>query len=352
MNIFSDKTLQEDLDYISEKFPKEFYGKTFFITGGTGLIGSLIIKSIYNLNKKQNANIKVVAIVRSEEKAKSIFNEFENFENIIFLQGDINNKISFDSEIDYVIHGASPTASKEFVTYPVETISTAINGTRNVLDFAKEKKVKSFVYLSSMEAFGKCDNSDKRISEDELGYIDIHNIRSCYSESKRMCECLCACYANEYNLEIKIARLSQIFGAGILKTENRVFAQFARSVINNESIILHTDGTSWGNYCYTRDAIYAILLILLNGKSQEAYSVVNESTSIMIKDMAKMLIEKIANNSIELIFDIPEDNNKFGYAPATVLKLSSKKLESLGWKPSIGLEEAYRRLISSIKSSK
>lgn len=336
--------LYKDLINIAENIPAAFYNKTIFVTGGTGLIGSLIIKGIITSNEINNSNIKVVSIVRDFDKASNIFEGFKT-DNIKFITGDIVNKIDFDGNIDYIIHGASPTASKFFVTYPVETISTAVNGTKNLLDFAKDKNVKGFVYLSSMEAFGQLNDPNKRVSENQLGYIDITNTRSCYSESKRMCECLCACYAAEYNLPIKVARLAQVFGAGILKNENRVFAQFARSVINKESIVLHTDGTSWGNYCYTSDAIKGIFTVLEKGSSGETYTVVNEVTSMQIKDIAKMLVEQLANNEIKLIFDIPEDAQKFGYAPATVLKLSSKKLNQLGWFPTVDLLEAYKRLI-------
>ena len=64
-----------------------------------------------------------------------------------------------------------------------------------------------------------------------------------------MCECLCSAYASEYQLPVKIARLAQTFGAGVNPSETRVFAQFARSLIHGEDIILHTEGKSYGNYC-------------------------------------------------------------------------------------------------------
>ncbi len=75
-----------------------------------------------------------------------------------------------------------------------------------------------------------------------------------------MCENMCVAYAKQYDLPVSIARLSQTFGAGILQTENRVFAQFARSAIRGEKIVLHTLGKSEGNYCYTRDTVKALIL--------------------------------------------------------------------------------------------
>ena len=105
---------------------------------------------------------------------------------------------------------------------------------------------------------------------------------------------------------VRIARLSQTFGAGISYEENRVFAQFAKAAMNKTDIVLHTAGKSVGNYCYTRDAVMGILLLLVKGNDGEAYTVAHPEAHITIGDMAKMVAEKLANNEIKVVFDIPK----------------------------------------------
>lgn len=61
-----------------------------------------------------------------------------------------------------------------------------------------------------------------------------------------------------------------------------------------------------------------------------------------------MVAEKIADNKIKVIYDIPETNT-FGYAADTKMKLNSDKLQKLGWKPQVDLEEAYKRMIEQMK---
>ena len=344
MNVFD-----EDLVNCAASIPDKFYNSSFFITGSTGLIGSLIIKSILKANELYNSNILIYAFARNEEKVKEVFAEYLNNKNLKFLYGDIQKSLSLENKIDYIIHAASQTASKEMVEHPVITSKVSLIGTINILDFAVEKKVKGLIYLSSMEAFGECNKSETRLSEKDLGYIDLTNIRNCYSESKRMCELLCKCYFKEYGLNTYIARLAQVFGAGISKSENRVFAQFTKSVLKNEDIVLHTDGTSWGNYCYTTDVFKAFFKILENGSPGETYTVVNEETSMMIKDMAQLIINIAANNKSKVIFDIPEDSLKYGYAPKTVMKLSNSKLNELGWCPEVPLNKMFTRLIQYMK---
>ena len=66
-------------------------------------------------------------------------------------------------------------------------------------------------------------------------------------------------------------------------------------------------------------------------------------------DMAKMVAEKLANNEIKVVFDIPESAMTFGYAPDVNMRLNSDKLQALGWKPVIGLEEMYTRMMKSME---
>lgn len=336
--------LEEDLKYIANyNLPyDELKGHTVLVTGATGLIGTSLVRALLTIG-----DIKVLAFVRSIEKAKAILPDNDNLDYAI---GDITKPITTDEKVDYIFHCASVTTSKVMVERPVETLITSIEGTKNILELAKEKGVKSMVYISSMEMYGSFDNLDHDVTEDDLGYINPLKVRSNYPESKRACENMCVAYMSEYGVPVKIARLAQTFGAGILPSENRVFAQFARSAMNGEDIVLHTKGLSEGNYCYTRDCMTGLLTILLKGNNGEAYNVSNPASHTTIADMARMVAEKIADGKIKVVFDIPETNT-FGYAADTKMKLNSEKLQSLGWKPQIGLEEAYARTIEFLERS-
>lgn len=349
-----DSILQEDLEIIAKSnLPwEQLDGSSIFVTGATGLIGSQIVKALACRNRLFNAGIKILAGIRSLEKAKVVFADIFDNENLKFVVSDVSKNFEIEGPVDYLVHTASVTASKEFVTKPVEVIMTSVEGTRNFLELARTKQAKGAVYLSSMEAFGVVPASDKKSAEKDLGFIDLESPRSCYPESKRLSECLCAAYATEYSLPVKVARLSQTFGAGILYTENRVFAQFAKSAIEKHDIVLHTKGESYGNYCYTRDTVRAILTLLAKGNAGETYTVANEKSNVRICDMAKMVAEKLANNEIKVVFDIPESALTYGYAPDTALHLSSAKMRSLGWEPEIDLENSYRRMMQSMLNTK
>lgn len=353
MKLSDDKNLQEDIDLIlleNESLWDKLSGMSVLVTGATGLIGAQLVMALLNANAERNLGMTVYAVVRNREKAEKIFC-YADKKTLRFIVQDIQTQFDFSYNIDYIVHGASATSSKFFVDHPVETILTAIEGTRNILELAKEKKVKGMVYLSSLEVYGTGDFGDKPIREENLGSINCMSVRSSYSEGKKMSECLCASYAAEYDVAVKVIRLCQTFGPGVGYFDNRVFAQFARNIIENKDIVLKTDGSTERNYCYIKDAVSSILTVLLKGKKGEAYNVANKDIFVTIRDMAQMLIEKNSESGCKLVFDVVEDASKLGYNPKIRLNLDTEKVETLGWHATIDLPEMYERMIDSMKHS-
>lgn len=343
--------LEEDFNNILDSNIdwEQLRNKSILVTGATGLIGSLLVRCLIYCSNKRNLDINLIAQVRNKEKAKAIFKDYEELGNISYIVTDVRKHVQVDSRIDYIFHCASITTGKTMVEQPVETLLTSIEGTKNLLEIAKDKAVSSFVYISSMEMYGTFeDEKNCNVTEVDLGYIDPLKVRSNYPESKRLCENMCIAYMSEYNIPIKIARLAQTFGAGILPGENRVFAQFARSVMDRENIVLHTEGNSEGNYCYTSDCIIALAKLLLDGKVGEAYNVVNPANHTTIREMAKLVCENFSEGNSEVVFDIPE-GNVFGYASDAKLKLNADKLMGIGWKPQVDLIGSYDRMIKFMR---
>jgi len=346
MNFNTEIEKQDTIEIVSSKYINWdfFKNSTILVTGATGLIGSQIVNAILYANEKLDTNIKIIGLIRNHQKAEEIFGTNSKIEYII---QDITKPLITELKIDYVIHTANGTASKGFVENPVETIDSIIFGTKNILEYSLKNKIKSLVYLSSMEVFGQTSFDKKEaLKEKDYGYVDILQPRSSYPEGKRLAETLCSAYFSEYSLPVKIARLVQTIGAGVNINDNRVFVQFAKSVINNEDIVLHTTGESSRSYCYITDAITAIFVLLERGCNGECYNIANDKTNASIKEMAEMLCNKYHNTKLRFELD-----DKC-YPPASKLHVDTSKIKSLNWEAKIELGIMYERLISKFKTLK
>jgi dTDP-glucose 4,6-dehydratase len=328
----------------------EFDNKSIIVTGAGGLIGSMLVKGILKYAQDNCSHIKVVAFVHTRNKVDEVFGNYLDNGNLEIIAQDVNDCLIYDGDVDYIVHAASITSSRRFVSNPVETIKTSINGSINVLELAKAKRVKSIIYLSSLEVYGTFDSKGIRhIEEIDYGYIDVLNVRSSYSESKRMAENIFVSYAAEYNIPIKIARLAQTFGAGVDYMDNRVFGEFARCAVEGRNIILHTKGETVRNYCYVTDAVKAILHILLHGENGAAYNVAGDDTTVSIYDMAKLFC-KYSKYGIEV--EIHDDANALmGYNPVMQISLCNKKIKLLGWYSEYNIDAIIKRFMNYMEKT-
>lgn len=305
-----------------------------------------MVRCLLALKAQRSVNLHIVAVARNMEKAVRLFGE--ECEELSYYQYDFSATEPFQPKrkVDYLFHFAAPTTSKDFVEKPVETMNTIYMGMQNILNYAEQAKLESLVLASTLEVYGTITDDSTPLTEDKQGYLDPMATRSSYPLAKRAAEGLCHNYAVEKQVKVKVARLAQTFGAGVSKQDNRVFAQFVRSVIHNEDIILHTTGELSRCYCYTTDAISAMLYILLKGEDGTAYNVANEATYISIRQMAELVAKTFNPNHVHVVIEIQEG---LGYSPTTKLRLDTQRIQTLGWTPYYNIKEMFHRLIASMK---
>lgn len=333
---------QADIQTIVEK--KQLFaplqGSAVLITGATGLIGSMLAKTLLAADETYGLKLKVFGQIRNPEKANAVYAGLTD--RMEFVPHD-------DVPCDFIIHTVSPTSSRFFIENPVETIKSSVGSAMSILEVARKNNA-SLVYLSSMEQYGTPCREGQIMTEEQVGIIDPLNIRSSYSESKRLCECLCASYASEYGVNVKIARLAQTFGAGIPLTDHRMPMQFAGAVVEEKDIVLHTRGNSMVNFVYLTDALTGILTILEKGKAGQAYNICNDRETRSVREIAELVAKDVAAARIGVRVEIPAEN--MGYAPDVKMYLHSGKLRSLGWNPEVDMAEAYRNLAAYLRESR
>ena len=252
---------QEDMKYICElPIPWEkLTGKRIFLSGATGLIGTLLVDSLMLKNRLEGSNIEIIGAGRSREKAAARFGGYENDPLFHFQCCDVNKEIEAKGHYDYVIHAASNTHPRQYAEDPVGTIMTNIEGTKNILDLAERTNAERTVFLSSVEVYGENRGDVEYFDEGYCGYIDCNTLRAGYPEGKRAGEALCQAYRKAHGMDIVIPRLSRTYGPTMSDSDSKAIAQFLKKGIAGEDIILKSEGTQLYSYSYAADAVAGIL---------------------------------------------------------------------------------------------
>lgn len=319
-------------------------GKTLLITGATGFIGSFIIHALMRKWERDGLDVKILALVRNEEKAREVYGDYEKSGRLTFLCQDVCQPLPTDKKADFIIHCASNAAPREYSLYPVETMKTNFYGTYNLLEYAKAVSAEGFLYVSTIEIYGTT-HGVKEIDENTYGEIDALKVRSCYPLSKKACETLAVSYADEYGLGVKIGRLSYIFGPGMKPGDSKIVAVFPKCIADGENIVMKSKGEQNRSYTYITDAITGLLTVLLEGENGCAYNIASKLCITTIAGIAHTLTQAYPEKGLKVIFDLPSQQEAKGFSLIEDAVLSSESLEALGWQPETGLVEGLKNVV-------
>lgn len=347
MNIYNSETYISDVKKTLLTLDlSSLYGKTVLITGATGLICSSVVDLLLLNNEINGANTSVYVAARSYSKLLSRFLDKEK-SGLIPIEYDATAEITFGFNSDYIIHGASNASPDKYVAEPVDTLLANIIGVRNLLSYGKKCSMNKLVYISSSEVYGKTATKNP-IAEDQYGIVDILSPRSSYTLGKQSAETLCVAYANQYGINVSMARPGHIYGPTAQRSDKRVSSAFAIQAAAGEDLVMKSAGTQLRSYCYCLDCASAILTILLKGETGQAYNISNKNSVITIRQMAQLIAEKA---NVKLQLDIPTDSEKLAFNPMDNSSLNSTKLESLGWQGIFDADTGFEHTIKAIKES-
>lgn len=337
----------KDLELAIKQIPnvKEIFNKKILVTGATGMVGSGVVDMLLQVNHMFNAGIVVFASSRTKEKVENRFGDQIDGMQLKFVQYDTLLNNNFVEKVDYVIHAAAPANPREYGRHPVETMDSIITGTSSILKASKKSGAKKVLYISSSEVYG-IKEEDRPYKENDYGFIDLLNSRSCYPMAKRAAETLCVSFSKEYDMPVVISRLGHIYGPTMTSGDNRVAADFVRLAIEGKDIVLKSKGNQKRSHCYTVDCASAMLTILINGENGSAYNISNPMSISTIKDYAECVCE---HTNSKLSFDLPTTAEAQVFNPMKNASLDSELLESLGWKGLFDLNTGVEHTIEILK---
>ncbi|HOJ30696.1 MAG TPA: GDP-mannose 4,6-dehydratase [bacterium] len=315
--------------------------KKFFITGGSGFIGSNLIKKLVNFN-----NIVVYDNLSRNALKQS---EFLTHPNLHIIQGDILDyeflKTHISQDINFVIHMAAIAGVDNVIKNPTKTIEVNMVGTYNILKAIKElnlfDRIERFVNFSTSEVFGI--NAFRAEEEAPINLQPVGEARWTYAVSKLTAEHLTHGYHRQFGLKTVTLRPFNIYGPG--QVGEGAIHQFVIRAIRNEPITIHGEGDQIRSWCYIDDMIAGILLCLEKEQATgEVFNIGNPKGTITILSLAEKIIQLAESSSPVLHVSTPHvDVN---------LRIPSinKAREKLGFEPKVNLNDGIKKTIEWYKS--
>ncbi|MGI6007474.1 MAG: NAD-dependent epimerase/dehydratase family protein [Ruminococcus sp.] len=319
---------------------------SILLTGACGMIGTFLIDVLMYRNLVYHDNIKIRGVTRQRGEAEKKFASYLD-RGLSFLEWDVTKPLQNpEPGYEYMIHGASNTHPLAYAADPVGTIGSNILGLWQLMKLAENHIPKRFLLMSSVEIYGENVTGIPAFGEKDLGYLDCNTLRAGYPESKRLSESICQAYRSQYGVDFVTARLSRVYGPTMRWEDSKALSQFIKNAVRGEDIVLKSEGNQYYSYTYVADAVAALLLILLEGQSGEAYNVADEKSDIRLKDLAGILAGYAGTR---VVFKVPDQEERKGYSTATKAILDGEKIRRLGFKAQFPIEKGLEHTVRIMK---
>lgn len=330
---------------------ERLHGKSVLVSGAYGMLASYMVYFLIFLNERHAADIQIFALGRDPSRFDSRFGEYTQKDYFHIIVQDVSSVLSAIPQINFIIHAASHASPHFYGTRPVDVMLPNAMGTWNLLEKARTDRSEGLLFISSGEAQGIIEGKDV-VVEDDMGYINPMDIRSCYGESKRMGEALCKGYSHQYGVPAKVVRPGHTYGPTADLNDSRVFSCFVADAVAGRNIHMKSDGSAVRTFCYISDATLAFFKVLLDAPAGEVFNVMDSGNAMSIVALAELVasLSKRQGTQVVRVGRVTDDAYMKATEPARQPICSAAKLEALGWKSTVGVQEGFRRTIESFQA--
>ena len=304
------------------------------LTGIAGFIGSHLAERFL---KEGDCVLGIDNFLTGKEENLKVLLKYKNFEFKKISVEDFKE----DDKFDLIVHLASCASPKDYLNYPVETMSANSIGTWNLLEISKKHNSR-FVYGSTSEVYG----DPKEFPQKESYYGNVNPIgpRSVYDEAKRFGEALSILYYRKFNVDVRIIRIFNTYGPRMKMDDGRVVPNFIIQALKNEDLTVYGDGNQTRSFCYIDDMVEGIYRICVKDKINERVINLGNPNEIKIIELAKIILELTSSKSNIKFYPLPEDDPK---RRCPDIERAKREIE---WEPKINLYEGLKRTIEYFKS--
>lgn len=358
------RTLEDDMNFIhhSLNFETKFLaGSSIVITGCGGFLGKYFVTYLTKFMRELDLK-KVVCIDNFRNGIPQWIQDLQKIapEGVLEVHRIDVTSSEFSSFVsqqnaNYFIHAASIASPTFYREFPLETARANTLGWNNLLDGAlKNKNLINSLYFSSSEIYGNPDNDNIPTTEDYNGNVSCAGPRACYDESKRYGETLSWIYRSQYRLPVTVVRPFNNYGPGMPLSDRRLPADLASSVMENQDIVLFSNGSPTRTFCYVADAIVGYLKALTVGIN-ETFNIGSDSPEISVSTLANLFAhigQEKFGYSKRVIMKDSEDGDYLKDNPQRRCPNLTKARTLLKYDPKISLEDGVLRYLQHCEETK
>lgn len=299
--------------------------KKVLITGAAGFLGSHLCERFVN------EGFHVIGMDNLITGRMSNLEHLKNEANFEFVKHDISEHIVIESDLDYILHFASPASPIDYLKIPIQTLKVGSLGTHNCLGLAKAKNARIIV-ASTSEVYG--DPTVHPQTEDYWGNVNPVGPRGVYDEAKRFQEAITMAYHTYHGVETRIVRIFNTYGPRMRLNDGRVLPAFIGQALRGEDLTIFGDGSQTRSFCFVDDLVEGIYRLLLSDCPEPVN--VGNPDEISIGDFAEEIIKLTGTNQKVIYKDLPVNDPKQRQPDI------SKAIKLLGWTPKIDRAEGLR----------
>lgn len=251
--LLNDYTVEPYKHLFSHSLPALQPGqRRILVTGGAGFIGSHLTEQL--LEKGHQVIVLDNLFCCSPNNLEKVIDH----KNLYFIEGDVTQPFTIAGTVTDIMHVASLPSPQFYYSYPYETLTTGLHGTKNCLELAREKNAR-FLFTSTSEVYG--DPLINPQPEDYPGNVNPIGKRSQYDQSKRGAETLIKLYYEKYKIDVRILRIFNTYGPHMMLNDGRVITNFIQALLENKPLIINGDGTQTRSFAYGDDTVDGIIRI-------------------------------------------------------------------------------------------
>ena len=313
--------------------------KRILVTGGAGFVGSHLIDRLIAQGHE------VLCADNLFTGTKRNIDHLANEPLFEFMRHDVT--LPLFVEVDEIYNLACPASPVHYQHDPVQTTKTSVHGAINMLGLAKRLGCK-ILQASTSEVYGDPMVHPQR--EEYWGNVNPIGLRSCYDEGKRCAETLFFDYHRQNNVSIKVARIFNTYGPRMHHADGRVVSNFIVQALMGEAITIYGDGAQTRSFCYVDDLVSGLVALMETGDDVTGPINLGNPNEFTMLELAERVLALTGSNSPIVRKPLPEDD------PRQRQPDIKKAFETLGWQPTIELDEGlektasyFRELIGNLK---